>query len=132
MASRQVLGRLLGTLTSLIVAAAAIGAETPIAKLMVDVDKPGITVSPVLYGIFFEEINRAGDGGLYAEMIQNRSFEDARAQVNWKKGDGESMIAEPLPDFNVPLGWSLVKGGSASETMELDNKQPLNADSPTS
>ena len=32
----------------------------------------------MLYGIFFEEINRAGDGGIYAEMIQNRSFEDDR------------------------------------------------------
>ena len=28
------------------------------------------------YGLFFEEINHAGDGGLYAELIQNRSFED--------------------------------------------------------
>ena len=33
------------------------------------------TVSPLLYGIFFEDINYAGDGGLYAELIANRSFE---------------------------------------------------------
>ena len=33
------------------------------------------TVSPILYGIFFEDINYAGDGGLYAELIANRSFE---------------------------------------------------------
>ena len=30
-----------------------------------------------LYGIFFEDINRAGDGGLYPEMLRNRSFEDS-------------------------------------------------------
>lgn len=32
-------------------------------------------ISPMLYGIFFEDINYAGDGGLYAELIANRSFE---------------------------------------------------------
>jgi len=32
-------------------------------------------ISDILYGIFFEDINFAADGGLYAEMIQNRSFE---------------------------------------------------------
>ena len=32
-------------------------------------------VSPLLYGIFFEDINYAGDGGLYGELIANRSFE---------------------------------------------------------
>ena len=32
-------------------------------------------VSPTLFGIFFEEINFAGDGGLYAEMVNDRSFD---------------------------------------------------------
>ncbi|MDR1493943.1 MAG: hypothetical protein LBT05_14675 [Planctomycetaceae bacterium] len=45
------------------------------AALTVKVDQPGIKVSPSLYGIFFEEINHAGDGGLYPELIRNRSFE---------------------------------------------------------
>ena len=55
--------------------------------MTVDVDKPGVKVSPTLYGIFFDEINRAGDGGLYAEMIQNRSFEDvAKNPVGWTGG----------------------------------------------
>ena len=42
----------------------------------VDVSNPGVKVSPNLYGIFFEDINHAADGGLYAELISNRSFED--------------------------------------------------------
>ena len=42
----------------------------------VDASNPGIKVSPNLYGIFFEDINHAADGGLYAELISNRSFED--------------------------------------------------------
>ena len=41
----------------------------------IDASQPGIAVSPRLYGIFFEEINHAGEGGLYAEMVQNRDFE---------------------------------------------------------
>jgi alpha-L-arabinofuranosidase len=77
------------------------------ATITVDVAKPGVKVSPLLYGIFFEEINRAGDGGIYAEMLQNRSFEDAP----------------------VPLGWTIVKGDGR---MTLDKSQPLNANNPTS
>lgn len=42
--------------------------------LTVHLDKPTHTVSKSLYGIFFEEINWAGDGGLYAEMVRNRGF----------------------------------------------------------
>ena len=46
-------------------------------KINVDVANPGVKVSPNLYGIFFEDINHAADGGLYAELISNRSFEDS-------------------------------------------------------
>lgn len=54
-------------------------AMTLSAQVVVNVDagQPGIKVSPNLYGIFFEDINHAADGGLYAELISNRSFEDA-------------------------------------------------------
>ncbi|OMF90972.1 hypothetical protein BK144_16525 [Paenibacillus sp. FSL R7-0273] len=44
--------------------------------MTVDTANPGAVISPMLYGAFFEEINHAGDGGLYAELISNRSFED--------------------------------------------------------
>ncbi len=77
------------------------------ASIRVQFDKPGVRVSPLLYGIFFEEINRAGDGGLYAEMVQNRSFEDAAA----------------------PLGWVRVKGEGP---LALDKSRPLHARNPTS
>ncbi|MCR4994636.1 MAG: carbohydrate binding domain-containing protein [Bacteroidales bacterium] len=61
----------------------------------VNTDKPGATVSPRLYGIFFEEINHAGDGGLYAELIQNRSFEDdAERPVHWRTfGGAQASLA---------------------------------------
>ena len=53
------------------------------AELTVHVDQPGASIAPTLYGAFFEDINRAGDGGLYAELVQNRSFEDNNALVAW-------------------------------------------------
>ena len=58
----------------------------------IDASHPGATVSPRLYGIFFEEINHAGDGGLYAELVQNRSFEDDDQQpVHWKAVGGSTI-----------------------------------------
>ncbi|MGD0518932.1 MAG: hypothetical protein ABSA26_15455, partial [Thermoguttaceae bacterium] len=74
-------------------------AQTPAAgsaSLTVQVDKPGIKVSPTLYGIFFEEINHAGDGGLYAELVQNHSFENSDKPDCWTlvtDGDGKGEIA---------------------------------------
>ncbi|GMK39988.1 alpha-N-arabinofuranosidase [Paenibacillus sp. CCS19] len=65
-------------------------------QLTIDESKPGISISPTLYGAFFEDINHAGDGGLYAEMLMNRSFENAALSTeNWslyKSGDGEGFI----------------------------------------
>ena len=48
------------------------------AQVAIDIDaqQRGPKVSPMLYGIFYEDINHAADGGLYAELIRNRSFED--------------------------------------------------------
>ena len=51
-------------------------ATTASAQVVIDVDaaKRGPKISPTHYGIFFEDINHAADGGLYAELIRNRSF----------------------------------------------------------
>lgn len=54
-------------------------------KLDVDVTRRGIEISPTHYGLFFEDINHAADGGLYAELIRNRSFEDADIPDYWSK-----------------------------------------------
>jgi len=45
----------------------------------IDANQRGPKISPTHYGIFFEDINHAADGGLYAELIRNRSFEDGPA-----------------------------------------------------
>jgi alpha-L-arabinofuranosidase len=48
------------------------------AQVTIDIDASdrGPKISPTHYGIFFEDINHAADGGIYAELIRNRSFED--------------------------------------------------------
>lgn len=54
-------------------------------KMSIDFRERGVEISPTLYGLFFEEINFAGDGGLYAELIRNRSFEDSSNNDYWTK-----------------------------------------------
>ncbi|MET0552112.1 MAG: alpha-L-arabinofuranosidase C-terminal domain-containing protein, partial [Vicinamibacteria bacterium] len=51
----------------------------------VQADRPGPRVNPAMWGIFFEDINLGADGGLYAELVKNRSFEfpDGRGMMGW-------------------------------------------------
>src|ERR1700685_3775295 len=52
--------------------------------LTVDLSQPGHAIPPTLWGIFFEDINLSADGGIYPELVRNRSFEDADTLENWK------------------------------------------------
>lgn len=52
----------------------------------VDASSPesGAPISSTMYGLFFEDINYAADGGLYAEMVKNRSFEFPQSLMGWE------------------------------------------------
>ena len=52
-------------------------------KLVVDAIISKAKIQPTMYGIFFEDINFAADGGLYAEMIKNRGFEFEKPMMGW-------------------------------------------------
>ena len=52
-------------------------------ELTVDMSETIAPIQPTMYGIFFEDINFAADGGLYAEMIKNRSFEFTIPMMGW-------------------------------------------------
>ena len=67
-------------------------------NIAVDVAQRGIEISPTLYGIFYEDINFASDGGLYAELIRNRSFEyNAEKPEHWQaEGSNISLVTEGL------------------------------------
>ena len=73
------------------------------ASITVQTDRPG--AAPTQFGIFFEDINYAGDGGLYPERIKNRSFE----------------FKEPL------MGWKQIARGGATATASVLDEKPLNA-----
>ena len=106
-------------------AASAVGA----ASIVVDASKPGVKVAPTMYGLFFEDINHAADGGLYAEMVRNRGFEDYRPSEGavrredgwWISGAGHGM--KPDESNNSLVGWNLAGSGGA---LTLDRNVGLN------
>ena len=52
--------------------------------LIVEVDKHKAVIQPTMWGIFFEDINFGADGGIYAELVKNRSFEFTKPRTGWK------------------------------------------------
>lgn len=78
-------------------------AQTP--KLTLDFTKPGVDVSPKLYGLMTEEINHSYDGGLYAELIRNRVFKD---------------------NPKAPDNWSILEQNGGKGNIQLDTKNPIN------
>ncbi|HEU5168678.1 MAG TPA: carbohydrate binding domain-containing protein [Chitinophagaceae bacterium] len=58
-------------------------------KLIVVADRPVTAISPTMWGVFFEDINFGADGGLYAELVKNRSFEFPIAMMGW----GEESVS---------------------------------------
>jgi len=57
--------------------------KNPGIEITVDASKPTAKIQPTMYGIFFEDINFAADGGLYAEMVKNRGFEFTLPETGW-------------------------------------------------
>ena len=53
------------------------------AKYVLDFKNTGVKIQPTMYGIFFEDINFGADGGLYAELVKNRSFEFNLPLMGW-------------------------------------------------
>jgi len=67
---------------------AAVVAQTPAPApdvVSVQATRPGAAIAPTMFGVFFEDINFAADGGLYPERIKNRSFEFTEPLTGWAK-----------------------------------------------
>lgn len=90
-------------LTALLLSGSMSVAQT----LTVKVNTPQHTVQPTMWGIFFEDINFSADGGIYAELVKNRSFE----------------FAQPLQ------GWKVIKEANAGKVL-IVNRAPENAANP--
>jgi len=66
-------------------------------SIIVKVDQPKADIQPTMWGIFFEDINFAADGGIYAELVKNRSFEFKKPMMGWKEmkqdgGNGRLLV----------------------------------------
>ena len=90
------------------------------SKLKIKTKERRFETARDLYGIFFEDINRAGDGGLYPEMLRNRSFEDSvlpEGYIQQEDGIHVKTVSGWLDEFCNGEGlcrW--VKGNNISET----------------
>jgi alpha-L-arabinofuranosidase len=87
------------------------GAQTQ-TTTTIQADKPSHAISPLLWGIFFEDINWAADGGLYGELVQNRSFE---------------YIDVFSSGFTPTTAWSLIQRGGAAASMAVSTQNPINS-----
>ena len=61
-------------------------------------NKPGATIQPTMYGVFFEDINYGADGGLYADLVENRSFEFPQRLMGWQIF-GNAEVEDDDPAF---------------------------------
>jgi alpha-N-arabinofuranosidase len=100
------------------------------AVLRIDAGKVAARVSPMLYGLMTEEINFSYDGGLYAELVRNRSFmEDAKAPVHWtliqENGGTGTMALDPSQKIGDAIPTSLkltITAASASRHVGIANE----------
>src|SRR5579864_8370810 len=84
--------------------ASSLSANAQPAKIAVDAAHPAHDIAPTLWGIFFEDINMSADGGIYPELVRNRSFEDADTLENWRfasRGDHTSEAAVITADVHA-------------------------------
>lgn len=84
-------------------------------SVTVDAGEAGKAISPDLFGVFFEDLNHAGDGGLYAELLQNRSFE---------------YRASEQPSWNNLSFWNLTKLGGSKGGLAIEEAAPVHPNNP--
>ncbi len=91
-------------------------------RMDIDLKKVGAPVQPTMYGIFFEDINFAADGGLYAELVKNRSFEFPQDPLQGWKAFGKVEVREDGPFERCPHYVRLADPGHAHKWTGLDNE----------
>ena len=89
-------------------------------EMTVQMNKVGAPIQNTMYGLFFEDINFAADGGLYAEKILNRSFEFPQPLEGWKTV-GNVQVRDDGPFDKNPHYVRLGYTGHQSKFTELEN-----------
>ncbi len=116
------------------------------SSIEINTDKKGAAIPQSLYGVFFEEITGSGDGGLYAEMLPNRGFEEGVLPRGTTLRDGYACAAE-LPCYSNDSinrfrirwsddlwmkGWRTVYADGSAATSRIVAENPLNDATPHS
>jgi alpha-N-arabinofuranosidase len=78
-------------------------AQAPPTALTVQVNKPGAPIAKTMYGLFFEDINFAADGGLYPELVKNKSFETDDRLLGWKAIKGAAALSTYVISGDRPI-----------------------------
>ena len=73
------------------------------ATITVQVNKPGAAVPKNMYGLFFEDINFAADGGLYPELVKNKSFETDDHLIGWRAIRGAAGLDSYIISSDKPI-----------------------------
>ncbi len=89
--------------------------------MTVDASKLGAEIQPTMYGIFFEDINFGADGGLYAEMVKNRSFEFPQPFMGWVPF-GKVEVLDEQPCFERNPHYIRVTNDGSLTRAGLDNE----------
>ena len=90
-------------------------------EMTIQANRKGAEIQPTMYGLFFEDINYAADGGLYAELIKNRSFEFPQSFMGWETY-GKVTLKDDGPFERNPHYVRLDDPGHAHKRTGLQNE----------
>ena len=108
------------SLSTMLLFAASLTAGAQTHVFDVNTKKLGAPVQPTMYGIFFEDINYAADGGLYAELVKNRSFEFPNAFTGWDIS-GKVTLMNDGPFERNPHYVRLAPSGHSDKHTMIEN-----------
>ncbi len=94
-------------------------------RITVQVDQPGAAIRPTMWGVFFEDINFGADGGLYAELVKNRSFEFPDNIMGWSRilrsGSEGYIYIERYPQEQTNAHFLRMKVGKTGQGFGVSN-----------
>lgn len=90
-------------------------------ELVIQTKKPGAEIQSTMYGLFFEDINYGADGGLYAELVKNRSFEFPQNLMGWKTF-GKVTLQDDGPFERNPHYVRLANPGHSHKHTGIENE----------
>lgn len=108
-------------MAALLAMGCAATASADVNKLVIEPNAKGAEIASTMYGLFFEDINFAADGGLYAEKVKNRSFDFPQPLMGWN-AFGKWELRNDGPFENNPNYMRLLPAGHREKHTGIDNE----------